>query len=82
MLRRNNTINRNAHECFHSRDTKCWPEVTHDPVETGIASLAAGGLDGDSKANFDDQQKIGETFPHQKSSKFSRPRFLQNRRQI
>ena len=28
-----------------------------------IASLAAGSLDGDTKANFNDQQNIGETFP-------------------
>jgi len=78
MLRRNNTINRNAHYC---RDTKYWPEVTHDPVETWIASFAAGSLDGDNKANFDDQQKIGEMFPHLKSTRFSRPWFSQNRRQ-
>jgi len=81
MFRRNNTINTNAHECVHSRDTKCWPEVTHDTVKTWIASLAAGSLDGDTKTNCDDQQKIGETFPHLKSTKFSRPWFSQNRRQ-
>ena len=34
-------------------------------------SRHAGSLDGD-KTNFDDQQKIGETFPHLKSTKFSR----------
>ena len=73
MVRRNNTIIRKAHECFHSRDTKCWSEVTH--------SLAAGSSDGDSKANFNDQQKIGETFLHLKSTKFSHPWFSQNRRQ-
>ena len=53
MLRRN-TIDRNAHECFHSKDTKCWTEVRHDPIETWIASLAACTLDGDNKTNFDD----------------------------
>jgi len=38
-----------------------------------VASLAAGSLEGERKANFDDQQKIGETFPHLKSTKFSHP---------
>ena len=61
-----NTMNRNAHECFHSRDIKCWPEVAHDPVATWITSLAAGSLDRNNKTNFDDQQNIGETFPHLK----------------
>ena len=61
-----NTINRNAHECFHCRDIKRWTEVTHDPFETWIASLAAGRLDRNNKTNFDDQQNTGETFPHLK----------------
>ena len=78
MLQRNNTINRNAHVCFHNRDTKCWPEVTYDPVETWIAPLVAASLDGDNKTNLDDQQKIGETFLH---LYFSRPWFSQKRHQ-
>jgi len=35
-----------------------------DMNDMNVASLAAGSLDGDTKTNFDDQQKIGETFPH------------------
>ena len=32
--------------------------------DMNVAFLAAGSLDGDTKTNFDDQQKIGEMFPH------------------
>ena len=46
-----------------------------------IALLVAESLDGDNKTNFNDQQGIGETFPHLKSTKFSCSRFSQNRRQ-
>ena len=35
-------------------------------------SRHAMSLDGDNKTNFNDQQKIGETFVHLKSKKFSR----------
>ena len=35
-------------------------------------SRHARSLDGHNMTNFDDQQKIGETFPHLKSTKFSR----------
>ena len=74
MLWRNNTINRNAHERFHSRETPNVDRKSHMPCgDMNVASLAAGSLDGDTKENFDDQQKIGETFPHLKSTKFSRP---------
>ena len=70
-----NTINRNAPECFHSRDTKCWPEVAYDPVETWIASLAAGSLDGD---RWPAENYGSETFPHLKTTKFSCQCFSQN----
>ena len=55
-----NTINRNAHECFHSRDIQCWPEVTHDPVETWIVSLAAGSLDRNNKTNLMTSRTLGK----------------------
>ena len=83
MLRRNNTINRNAHECFHSRHQvltgshiwSCWD------MNCLSRGREFGRLDGDNKTNFDDQQKIGETFPHLKRTKFSRSWFSQNHRQ-
>ena len=78
MLRRNNTINRNVHECFHSRETPSVDRKSHmilwrhelplsqQPVWTGIQrqiSMTSRKLD--KHVKFNEKRTYPETMKPQ-----------------